>query len=221
MLNLSSWLTFLLISMSAAFSPGPAVLMAVNTAGRLSVRHAVFSSLGNAVGLIFLSLMVISGLSYALVEFDMAFSLLKVLGATYLIVLGLKQIYKSFSQAPLNTELNSEISMTNGRLGLFRQGLFVALSNPKAILFLSAVLPQFLSMKNVQFAQFSVLMATFIACSFLSHGFYIYLSMLLGKFLQAQLWIDRVNRIFGGLFVVVGVSLLGVDANMRHSLSVY
>ncbi len=216
MLNLSSWLTFLLISMSAAFSPGPAVLMAVNTAGRLSVRHAVFSSLGNAVGLIFLSLMVISGLSYVLVEFDMAFGLLKILGAAYLIFLGLKQIYKSFSRVPLNADLNSELSMEYGRLGLFRQGLLVALSNPKAILFLSAVLPQFLSMKHVQFGQFCILMATFIFCSFLSHGFYIYLSLLLGKVLQGQVWIVRVNRMFGALFVVVGVSLLGVDATIRH-----
>lgn len=214
MINFSSWLTFLIISLSATFSPGPAVLLVMNTAGRLTVYDAVFSSFGNAFGLILLSILVMSGLTYLIQESAWVFLLVKICGAMYLISIGVKQIYKSFKPDTDALKTKSGMLTSDGRFGLFRQGVLIALSNPKAILFLSAVFPQFLTMGDVQLSQFLILLLTFIFCSLLSHTFYVWLTLNLGKRLQGQVWANRAKRLLGFLFIVIGMSLLGVNASM-------
>lgn len=214
-MNFSSWLTFLIISLSAAFSPGPAVLLVMNTASRLSVHDAVFSSFGNAFGLILLSILVTSGLTYLLQESAWIFLLVKICGAMYLISIGLRQIYRSFKPDADALGAKSGMLTNDGRFALFRQGALIALSNPKAILFLSAVFPQFLTMENIQWSQFLILLSTFVFCCLLSHTFYMWLTLNLGKRLPGQVWVNRVKQFLGFLFIVIGISLLGVNAGIK------
>ena len=214
MMNFSSWLAFLIISLSAAFSPGPAVLMVMNTAARLSVYDAMFSSIGNAFGLIILSILVMSGLTYLLQESAWIFLLVKIGGAMYLISIGLRQIYESFKSDTDVYRAKSGMLTNDGRFALFRQGVWIALSNPKAILFLSSVFPQFLTMDNIQWSQFLILLSTFVFCCLLSHTFYMWLILNLGKRLPGQVWANRAKRVFGSLFIVIGISLLGVNTYM-------
>jgi homoserine/homoserine lactone efflux protein len=138
----------------------------------------------------------------------------KICGAMYLISIGLRQIYKSFKLEADALKAKSGMLTIDGRFGLFRQGVLVALSNPKAILFLSAVFPQFLTMETKQVSQFLILMITFIFCSLLSHTFYVWLTLNLGAHLQGQVWVSWTKRLLGFLFIVIGFSMFGVNVGM-------
>ena len=86
----------------------------------------------------------------------------------------------------------------------------MALTNPKTILFFSALFPQFVHTGQPVLPQLLVLIPTFAACALLSHAFY----ALLARGLRTQLThasrIRLVNRIFGGTFVALGIGLLGL-----------
>ena len=91
---------------------------------------------------------------------------------------------------------------------LFGHGVTVALTNPKGILFFSALFPQFLTQDAPVFEQFAVLTTTFAAGSVLSHAFYVGLARLLRTHLADPKRSQLFNRISGGAFVVLGLSLL-------------
>jgi threonine/homoserine/homoserine lactone efflux protein len=155
-----------------------------------------------------------SGLTYLLQESAWIFLLVKICGAMYLISIGLRQIYQSFKPDADAVKAKSGMLTNDGRFALFRQGALIALSNPKAILFLSAVFPQFLTMENIQWSQFLILLSTFVFCCLLSHTLYMWLTLNLGKRLLGQVWANRVKQFLGLLFIVIGISMLGVNAGI-------
>jgi threonine/homoserine/homoserine lactone efflux protein len=95
---------------------------------------------------------------------------------------------------------------TAGRL--FLQGLGVAVTNPKAILFFTALFPQFLTPGAPLLPQTVLLTATFTALALVSHAFYVGLFRSLRRFLTEARHLRLFNRISGGLFVLLGLSLL-------------
>lgn len=207
-MTFSDWLTFLTIALFVTFTPGPAVLLAVSNSIGVGPGRAMISSLGNAVGLLLVSLATTVGLGVVLQTSATAFLALKLLGAGYLVYLGIRQ-WRS------GGAMFSEASGAQARAGapawrLFGNGLTVALTNPKAILFFSALFPQFMKAGDGAVQQFALLTITFAACAVFSHAVYV----LLARSVKGRLADPRrarvLNRVFGGSFVVLGVSLLGL-----------
>jgi threonine/homoserine/homoserine lactone efflux protein len=91
---------------------------------------------------------------------------------------------------------------------LFAQGIAVALTNPQGILFFSALFPQFLSSEVSFTEQFIVLTITFSFCSILSQLFYVLLAHRVGNQLDCPRRLRLFNRVSGGLFILLGCSLL-------------
>src|SRR5471032_800964 len=89
-MTVSTWLLFLSVSLAAAFSPGPGVLMAISTATTMGARRALYSSDGNALGVFIVSTTAVAGLGLLLKTSALAFGALKVAGAAYLIYLSIK-----------------------------------------------------------------------------------------------------------------------------------
>jgi threonine/homoserine/homoserine lactone efflux protein len=98
---------------------------------------------------------------------------------------------------------------------LFLQGLGVAVTNPKAILFFTALFPQFLTPGESLALQTVLLTATFTALALVSHAFYVGLFRSLRRFLTEPRHLRLFNRISGGLFVLLGLSLL----RLRHRVA--
>ncbi|WP_145008221.1 LysE family translocator [Pseudomonas oryzihabitans] len=103
-------------------------------------------------------------------------------------------------------------ALSNRRL-LFN-GVLVALTNPKAILFFAAFLPQFIRPDSDSHAQLGLLVLTFAACSLLSHGCYVTLARVLRRQLVAPHRARLLNRLFGASFVALGASLFTVQAKV-------
>lgn len=142
-MTIQSWLMYLVLVIVATSTPGPAVLFITTNSTLYGWRKAVFAALGNIVGLFCLGLMAVTGLGTILKTSEIIFTIIKFAGAAYLIYLGLKIFFqKSLDVTIINNRLlSTDVSSKK----LFFQALGVALSNPKAILFLTALFPQFIT----------------------------------------------------------------------------
>ena len=210
-MHLSNWLLFCSVALLVTFSPGPAVLLAISNAIAVGPRRAMISSMGNGFGLFIISGVAMAGMGVVLATSATAFMLLKLAGALYLVYLGIKQ-WRSKTSIVADAPVALGAANPNSFWKLFRQGLTVALTNPKAILFFSALFPQFITPGEPVAIQFTVLTTSFVACAMLAHLFYANLARLLKTQLATPGRARLFNRICGGAFVLLGLSLLRLRA---------
>lgn len=202
-MTVTNWLLFCGVALLTTFTPGPAVLLAISNSVSNGPRSALVCSLGNALGLFIVSGIAMAGMGVVLATSTIAFTVLKVLGALYLIYLGYKQWN---SRANVFSGANQTQSGTSWQL--FGKGIVLALTNPKAILFFSALLPQFLTPGLPLFEQFAVLTTSFSACAVLSHTIYALLAHTLRRQFESPVRVRMFNRASGGIFCVLGFGLL-------------
>ncbi|MGK5015160.1 MULTISPECIES: LysE family translocator [unclassified Janthinobacterium] len=210
-MHISNWLLFCSVALLVTFSPGPAVLLAISNAIAVGPRRAMISSMGNGFGLFIISGVAMAGMGVVLATSATAFMLLKLAGALYLVYLGIKQ-WRSKTSIVADAPVALGAANPNSFWKLFRQGLTVALTNPKAILFFSALFPQFITPGEPVAIQFTVLTTSFVACAMLAHLFYANLARLLKTQLATPGRAKLFNRISGGAFVLLGLSLLRLRA---------
>ena len=116
-------------------SPGPGVVLTLSNAIRHGIKPALSGVLGISLGILIISIISASSLGVLLTTSSFAFSILKFIGAGYLIYLGIK-LWRtpviSLEDAVDAKNMPKEISHRNR----FKEGFFVSLLNPKAIFFL-------------------------------------------------------------------------------------
>lgn len=161
---LETWLMFVLVATLPAMSPGPAVLLAISNALRFGAGATAISALGNAIGLFILGFMVAYGLDALLARSAMLFTALKFAGGLYLAWLGIRLIRnKAAFDLPEVGNARAKSSV-----GLFLEALLVALTNPKAVLLLAALMPHFLA-AGPHILTVAILAATYAGLCFVNH----------------------------------------------------
>ncbi|WP_275098975.1 LysE family translocator [Sedimenticola hydrogenitrophicus] len=204
---LTDYLTFLLIALIATATPGPAVLLAVTNALTLGMRRTLIAILGNVTGIVLLAALSSIGLGALLHTSETVFQLVKWTGGLYLIYLGVRLWRSGLGRFPAEGVAVASRSPVN----LFFQAFTVAVSNPKAIAFCTALFPQFVEPTAAMLPQFALLAATFGLLSFTFLFGYAFLASRSGGWLQNTDWSGRFNRITGGLFVGLGSLLLTAE----------
>lgn len=210
-MSLSVWLVFLGASLVTTFSPGPAVLLAVSNSVAFGARKALFSSLGNALGIFLVSSAAMAGLGVVLRTSSVLFLAFKVVGAAYLVYLGIRQWTSRINIFDHPTP--STLSGQQDERKFFQQGLLVAGTNPKSILFFTALFPQFIKPAVSVPEQFFVLTFTFAGCAIVSHCFYVALARHIKGWFSSDARVKLFNRVAGGAFVVLGISVF----RLKHS----
>lgn len=203
---LTHWLFFCSVSLLICFTPGPAVLLAVSNSMDVGARRTVFSSMGSSAGIFAVSGLAMIGMGAILAASATAFLAMKVVGALYLIWLGVKR-WRS-NEALINNDAGQATTQRRERKNwqLVAQGLGVSLTNPKSILFFSALFPQFVASDKPLFTQYLLLTSTFAVCALISHAFYVALIALVKQHVAARA--KLFNRIVGGTFIGLGLGLL-------------
>lgn len=202
---IQSWLMYLALVFVATSTPGPAVLFIMTNAALHGWRKAVFAALGNIAGLLCLGIIAVTGLGTILNTSEIIFNMIKYMGAAYLIYLGIKLlVQKNTDLMTINSQLISKDISSNK---LFFQAFGVALSNPKAIVFLTALFPQFINTNQTLLPQFSMLIATLMIFSFSFLMFYALLAHKANVWLANPNRIKAFNRTSGSIFVGIGVFL--------------
>ena len=200
-----SWLLYMVFVLVACSTPGPAVLFIMTHVTLHGWKKAMFAALGNITGLLILGVVAVTGLGALLDTSELFFNLIKYLGAVYLVYLGVRLFFQK--GIDLN-ELQGRFNPAEKSAGrIFFQATGVALSNPKAIVFLTALFPQFLDLSQPLVAQFIILITTLMFFSFV---------FLLGYALlayKAKFWLlqpqrmKMFGRVSGSIFVGFGALL--------------
>ncbi len=209
-MTIHSWLIYLSLVIVATGTPGPAVLFIVTHSTLHGWRKAVFAALGNIAGLFCLGILAVTGLGAVLKTSEVVFNLIKYAGSAYLIYLGLKMmVRKNLSAAAINgRDAAGEVR----GFKLFFQAFGIAMSNPKAIVFLTALFPQFINIDQELVPQFSILISTLMTLSFGFLMSYAVLAHNTRSWLSRPSRIDLVNRVSGSVFIGFG-ALLAASSN--------
>lgn len=198
-MTLELWLVYVVAAVGLSLTPGPNGLLSLTHGVRFGAARTVFTVLGGVVGFLVLVAASLAGLGALLAASETAFSIAKWVGAAYLVYLGLR-LWKA--PAPAVSAATSEGAGEGGAARLFLQGFLVAASNPKALIFFAAFLPQFMVPGESYWVQFVVLGGTFAVVEF------VYELVLAGMAQRIAPWLSRhgrwFNRITGSVFVGIG-----------------
>ncbi|GAB4358756.1 MAG: LysE family translocator [Kiloniellaceae bacterium] len=207
-LSLETLAAFTLAMFLLSVSPGPGFLMVVARALCGGFAAGLAAVAGLVVGDILFLVLAILGLSTLAAVMGEFFLAVKLLGAAYLIWLGVKTWRSRPSlpamEAPVAASRLPE-SRSLGRAALL--GFFVTLGNPKVILFYGALLPTFVDLEALTGADVVVLAAVVTAMLFLVLGAYAFAAARAGRMVKSERTLAWINRATGGLLVAAGVAV--------------
>jgi threonine/homoserine/homoserine lactone efflux protein len=200
-----TWTTlslFLLAALGLLFIPGPAVLFVMTRSVDQGRRMGAISSLGIGTADLIHTTAAAFGLSALLLTSALAFSVVKYLGAAYLIYLGIRTLLR---RDELRHTSKAE-STTLPRM--FFQGMVVELLNPKTALFFLAFLPQFVNPARgtviLQFLLFGSLYAVLGLCSLTFYGL---VAGTIANLLRGSTRFQRIQRyVTGGIYIALGLT---------------
>ena len=204
------WLAYFLAAWLIALSPGSGAVLSMSHGLQYGVRQTTATIVGLQIGLASILLVAGAGVGALLLASTTAFMVVKVLGAGYLIWLGVKQWRAPVDGAASDAAAPSEPAGLSVRQRVLRGALTNA-TNPKGIVFMVAVLPQFINPKQPLALQLAILLVTTLAVdSVVMHG-YAFLASRLRALMQSVRARRAQNRVFGGVLMGMGASLLMVD----------
>ncbi len=203
MLDAQTLVMFITASTLLALAPGPDNIFVLTQSLVRGAKAGVAITLGLCSGLIFHTLAVALGVAVIFQTSALAFSLLKFVGAGYLLYLA----YLSFKDAS-KTKLNvDKLSLSLGQL--YRRGIFMNITNPKVSIFFLAFLPQFTHPEsgNVT-AQVFILGATFMVCALCVFSLIALLAGRVGNwFAQTKNGESILNKLAGTVFGLLAIKL--------------
>ncbi|HEB66854.1 MAG TPA: homoserine/homoserine lactone efflux protein [Gammaproteobacteria bacterium] len=201
---IEQWLTFVLASVLISIAPGSGMVNTLSNGMVYGLRHSLPSILGLQLGLAAQFLIVGIGLGALLASSEAAFTLVKWLGVGYLAWLGVMRWRQP--SIPLNQYREGK-NLEYGRR--FRQSALINLTNPKATVFLVALLPQFIDPSRPQLPQIGLLAATGIGVDLTVMCGYAWLAQQAARWLQSERHQRQINRITGSLFLLAAGLMAG------------
>lgn len=195
------WKLFVAATIVIAATPGPNMLLVMTSSVRSGFKRSFATMAGCLTGVVLMMAVSAAGLGALLQAAPRVFGALKLAGAAYLAYIGARMW---LAKPPVD----SAPAAPAPRSGLYRQGLLVSLSNPKAMLFAAAFLPQFIDAGKPRAPQFAVLVSLFAVIEVSCYCAY----ALSGRQASALLARPKVRRVFdrgaGALFAVFAVLLV-------------
>lgn len=191
------WLGFLGASWVISLSPGAGAIASMSSGLRHGLRRGYWNILGLQLGLLLQVMIVAAGVGALLASSAVAFTVVKWFGVAYLVYLGIRQ----WRSAPAAVEPDADPGNRAGSaLGIVTRGFLVNASNPKAVVFMLAVLPQFLDPARPLVPQYAIIAATMICVDVIVMTGYTGLAARVLTFLRSPRQQRVTNRVFSGLF---------------------
>ncbi len=194
------WLVYLVASVGLALTPGPNGMLALTHGAMHGVRKTIGTISGGVLGFGLVIAMSMFGIGALLAASAQLLIAMKWIGGAYLVYLGI-QIWRSPAIGIHQGKSQGSVNV----IQLFRSGFLTAVTNPKAILFFVAFLPQFIDANRNLGIQFLILAATYMVVEFVYEFVVATLADRIKPFLQRIG--KRLNRVFGSVFVVIGIAL--------------
>jgi threonine/homoserine/homoserine lactone efflux protein len=198
-MNLHTWWLFVAMAFVVSATPGPNMLLVMSHSARFGWRAAIATMCGCMTSLLIMMCISAAGMGALLHAFPAVFDAMRLAGAAYLAYLGVQGWRTKVADAvPGSAEVVAETALPKH---LYRQGMLVAASNPKAILFAAAFFPQFLDPSAAKLPQFSILLATFAVIEVSWYLVYALGGHKLSHYLRQARVMRVFNRVTGGVFI--------------------
>lgn len=206
-MELQTFLIFAVTTAVVVFSPGPtAILMASQGAGN-GLKRTLFGLLGITCATLIYFILSATGIASLIVASHTLFQIIKWVGVAYLVYLGCSAIFSKSG----GLVVNSSAPMKK-RTSLFTHGFLIEFSNPKALLYFSAILPQFLDVGRPIAKQFFIMWVTAFLLQILIYAAYAYLGERLIKGGVKDWIVSAVNKTAGTALIFAGVKMATISA---------
>ena len=196
-MSFDTWLAFFAACWVISLSPGAGAIASMSSGLRYGFWRGYWNALGLQIALAAQIAIVAAGLGAVLAASDMAFTLIKWFGVAYLVYLGIKQ----WRALPADLSEDSAVRPVGKPMALVVRGFLVNISNPKAMVFMLAILPQFIDPNAPLLAQYLTIGATMVTVDMIVMAGYTGLASKILRTLKTPKQQRRMNRTFAGLFV--------------------
>ena len=203
MIDLSTLMAYVAVVLGFVFIPGPATLLTVARATSSGTRVGIATGAGVAAGDVFHTVMAMVGISAIIATSATLFSIIKYIGAAYLVYLGIRAIIERTPADPTAGAL----AISAGKA--FRQAVVTEVLNPKTALFFLAFLPQFVRPENGSvMLQLMTLGMIFVLLGLFSTVVFAVTAGRLGTFLRRNPSVVKwQGKVVGGIYCALGVRL--------------
>ncbi|TFC27571.1 lysine transporter LysE [Cryobacterium sp. TMT2-18-3] len=203
-MQFSLWVALVGAGTLISFTPGAGAINTMSNALNAGFRRSIWGILGQQAALLIHIVIVALGVGLLVAGSPIAFNVIRYAGAAYLVYLGIRQF---LAKPELDGERTRALS-AEPRWSMFRRGLWVNILNPKAVVFFLAFLPQFIRVDRPMPTQYLIVAATVVAIDILVMWFFFAgTARSFQRFTRDDRGQRVLNRIFGVLFVGVGVLL--------------
>ncbi len=203
---LHTWWLFVVTVFFVSASPGPNMLHVMARSVELGLARSMLAMAGCFIAVLSLLTASALGLTALLVAIPGVFTALRLLGAGYLIWLG----YKAWTAEDAPVDIGEgEIAPALSGAKVFRTAFMICISNPKALLFAAAFLPQFIDAARPQAPQFGVMVATFGVIEISWYFVYALGGRSIAAALTRPALKTAFNRVTAAVFVAFGLAMLG------------
>lgn len=201
-MTLATWITFFFACWAISLSPGPGAIAAMSAGLNQGFRRGYVTVFGLILGIWTQVVIVVAGLGAVIAASSTAFTVLKFLGAAYLVWIGFSQWRAS--DRPLVAAADAP-PMTRGQLVM--RGWAINAVNPKGTVFMLAVVPNFIDLAHPLLPQYVVIALSLSFTDLVVMAGYTALASRVLRALNEPHHLRIMNRAFGGLFVVAGTLL--------------
>ena len=207
-MSFATWIAFVIAGSLIAISPGSGAVLSMSHGLAYGLKKASATVLGLQFGLILVLVIAGAGVGSLLLASNTAFTVVKTVGALYLIWLGIGQ-WRARAEAPAVDTAGLAVHPSFGKRVM--TGFLTNATNPKGIIFMVAVLPQFIAKEAPLLPQLAILGVTMVTIdSIVMHG-YAALASSMQRFFRDPRAVKAQNRVFGAVLVLMGSLLFLVE----------
>ncbi|AZQ83776.1 LysE family translocator [Colwellia sp. Arc7-635] len=191
--------TFFIVSLT----PGMCMTLAMSLGITIGVRKTFWMMYGELLGVATVAVASVLGVATIMTKFPQLFQAFKLLGALYLLYVGINMWR---AKGKLATATSQELQVIKKR-SLFQQGFFTAIANPKGWAFMISLLPPFISQALPLAPQLSILVTVILISEFICMTIYATGGKTIGKVLTQRNNVQLLNKISGSLMILVAIWL--------------
>ena len=200
-MELHVWLAYVVTAIVFSLAPGSGTVNSISNGLSYGTRKSLGAIVGLQIGLACHIILVGAGIGALVAQSAMAFTVIKWVGAAYLVWLGIQKWRDKSTLATLSGDDQ------RSSWALLRSAIVINLTNPKSIVFLVALFPQFINPSQPQLIQFVVLGVTTVVIDAIVMLGYTTLASQMGRFIRSDKVMGKINKVFGSMFVGCGALL--------------
>lgn len=205
-MDMHVWLAYVVTAIVFSLAPGSGTVNSISNGLSYGTRKSIAAIAGLQVGLAIHIVLVGAGIGALVAQSATVFSVIKWIGVVYLIWLGIQK-WRDSNGLNAATDVQELSAFT-----LMKKAVFINLTNPKSIVFLVALFPQFIDPAKEQLTQLVILGTTTVFIDSLVMLGYTSLASQMGRFIRSDRMMSRINKLFGSMFVGCGALLATAKA---------